>query len=105
MDLGRLLGLEDAVQDCEDHWVWVIGRFDGVRLDLTRTHTKRARLVDTRVFPLDTDAFDERVKQRLVARLRQVVDGPISCGRWIPLAGNSFELKATEVITTTPGAR
>jgi hypothetical protein len=33
------LGADIRVEDCENYWEWVIASFEGIEIDLTRTHT------------------------------------------------------------------
>jgi hypothetical protein len=90
-EIARRLGLLDVTEDAENYWAWVIGGLGDVRLDITRTHTRPAGMVDTRVFLLD-GKFTEPLLAELVERLRAFVPGPIRCGRWEYRSGNDFDL-------------
>src|SRR6476661_9954374 len=39
-EIAERLGFEDAEDDAEDFWEWIIGTVGTARCDLTRTHTK-----------------------------------------------------------------
>ena len=90
-EIARRLELRDVTDDAENYWAWVIGSLGDARLDITRTHTRPAGMVDTRVFVID-GTFTEPLLAELVERLRAFVPGPITCGRWEYRAGNDFEL-------------
>jgi hypothetical protein len=90
-EIARRLGLQDVGDDAENYWAWVIGTLDDTRLDITRTHTRPAGGVDTRVFVLDGE-FTEPLLAELVGRLRVFVPGVIRCGRWVYRSGNDFDL-------------
>jgi hypothetical protein len=90
-DIAGRLGLGDVTEDAEDHWAWAVGTLGNARLDITRTHTRPAGMVDTRIFVLDGE-FTEPLLAELVGRLRVFVPGPIRCGRWVYRAGNEFDL-------------
>jgi hypothetical protein len=92
-DIAGRLGLADVTEDSEDHWAWVVGTVRNARLDITRTHTRPAGAVDTRMFVLDGE-FAEPLLAELVGRLRTFVPGPIRCGRWVYRSGNDFDLVA-----------
>jgi hypothetical protein len=79
-EIARRLGLQDVSDDAENYWAWVIGTLDDARLDISRTHTRPARRVDTRVSVLDGE-FTEPLLAELVGRLRVFVPGVIRCGR------------------------
>jgi hypothetical protein len=80
--IAEKLGLAEVDHDSENYWEWVIGNVRDVRIDITRTHTKRRASVDVRVFCLDLIAFDSELKTALVQSLSAFVRGPICCGRW-----------------------
>lgn len=91
-EIAHGLGLQDLIEDAEDYWEWVIGTFGDVQLDVTRTHTRKADRVDTRIFIWGEGEFTAELIADLVSRLRGVVQGPISCGRWVYRSGNKFDL-------------
>ena len=90
-EIARRLELRDVTEDAENYWAWVIGTFGGARLDITRTHTRPAGMVDTRVFVLDGE-FTEALLAELVGRLQGFITGPICCGRREYHSGNDFDL-------------
>src|SRR5262245_31747624 len=90
-EVAQRLGLRDVTEDAENYWAWVTGILCEARLDITRTHTRPAGMVDTRVFVLDGE-FTESLLTELVGRLRAFVPGPIRCGRWQYRSGNDFDL-------------
>ena len=94
--IAERLELTDVDVDSENYWEWVIGTAAGVRIDITRTHTVPAGTTDTRIFILTPEppirSFDADLIDHLVVRLRRFVEGPISCGRWIYLRGDDFDL-------------
>lgn len=90
-EVAQRLGLRDVTEDAENYWAWVIGTLGDARLDITRTHTRPAGIVDTRVFVLD-GAFTEPLLAELVGRLREFVPDAIRCGRWEYRSGNDFDL-------------
>src|SRR5688572_9501225 len=91
-EIAARLGLQGVTYDVENYWEWVIGTLGQVQLDITRTHTRPADQVDTRIFLLDKPAFDEALIAELVGRLKQFVSGPIVCGRWEYRSGNDFDV-------------
>jgi hypothetical protein len=90
-EIARRVGLRDVTEDAESYWAWVIGTLGDARLDITRTHTRPAGMVDTRVFVLD-GKFTESVLAELVRRLRTFVSGTIACGQWVYRSGDDFDL-------------
>lgn len=90
-EIAQRLGLQHLTQDAENYWAWVIGNLGDTRLDITRTHTRPAGTVDTRLFVLDGE-FTEPLLIELVGRIRGFVTGPIWCGRWVYRTGNDFDL-------------
>ncbi|HEX8694407.1 MAG TPA: hypothetical protein VF746_18440 [Longimicrobium sp.] len=88
--LAEGLRLEDVEEDAEDYWEWVTGTMSGERIDITRTHALPPEATDTRVFLPDGEALPAGLLGELVARLREVVPGPITAGRWEYLRGNDF---------------
>jgi hypothetical protein len=93
-EVAARLGLLDVSEDAENYWAWVIGTLDGVRLDITRTHTRPAGEVDTRAFVQGRGGFSTALLEELVRRLRAFVSGPITCGSWQYRSGNDFNLIA-----------
>jgi hypothetical protein len=93
-EIARRLGLSDVVEDSENYWAWVIGTLGESQLDITRTHMRPARQVDTRIFVPGGGFFSEMQIAELVSRLRVFVPGTITCGRWEYRAGNDFDLVA-----------
>jgi hypothetical protein len=89
-DIARKLGLQDVTGDAENYWAWVIGTLGEIRLDITRTHTRPARMVDTRVFVLHGE-FTESLLSEVVERLRAFVPGVIHCGQWVHRVGDEFD--------------
>jgi hypothetical protein len=94
-EIAQQLGLRDVTDDAEDYWAWVIGTLSDTRLDITRTHTRPANSVDTRIFVLG-GAFTEPLLDELVGRLRSFVPGPIRCGRWEYHCGHEFDLTVVQ---------
>jgi len=90
-EVAQRLGLRDVTEDAENYWACVIGILCDARLDMTRTHTRLAGVVDTRVFVLDGE-FTESLLAELIGRLRVFIRGPIRCGRWEYRSGNDFDL-------------
>ncbi len=76
-EIARRLELRDITDDAEDYWAWVIGSLGNALVDITRTHTRPAGMVDTRVFVID-GSFTESLLAELVVRLRAFVPGPIT---------------------------
>ncbi len=101
-EIARRLGLREVTENAENYWAWVIGTLDGVRLDITRTHTGLAGNVDTRVFVLD-GSFTEPLITELVGRLRAFVSSPITCGRWEYRSGNEFDLVVVRECSAADG--
>ncbi len=91
-EIARRLGLRDVAEDAEDYWEWVIGTLGEVQLDITRTHTRPAARVDTRIFMLEGGEYSGSLVAEVVARLRVFVSSPIACGRWEHRSGNDFDL-------------
>jgi hypothetical protein len=102
-EVARRLGLREVTEDAEDYWAWVIGTLGDARLDITRTHTRPAGAVDTRVFVLDGE-FNESLLADLVGRLRAFIPGPIHCGRWVYRSGNEFDLVVVRGFDPPKGA-
>jgi diadenosine tetraphosphatase ApaH/serine/threonine PP2A family protein phosphatase len=94
-EIAWRIGLRDVTDDAENYWAWVIGALEDTLLDISRTHTRPARMVDTRVFVLNGE-FTELLLAELVGRLRGFVTGPIRCGRWEYRSGNDFDLVVVE---------
>jgi hypothetical protein len=90
-EIARRLGLREVIDDAENYWAWVIGSLGNTRLDITRTHTRPADSVDTRIFVLD-GKFTEPLLDELIGRLRALVPGVIWSGRWECRSGNDFDL-------------
>ncbi len=65
---------------------------DGIRLNITRTHTQPAERVDTRIFMPGADEFSATLLAELVERLQAFVPGSIASGRWEHRAGNEFDV-------------
>jgi hypothetical protein len=95
-EIAAAVGLSNVREDSENYWAWVIGTLDGVDLDITRTHTRPAARVDTRIFRFDNQAFTVDQQHLLRSRLLQVVTGDVCFGRWIYLKGNDFELQVVK---------
>lgn len=91
------LALNNIQCDAEDYWAWVIGERDGLRVDLTRTHTLPPDEQDTEIFLVHGLSFPPELKTLIVADLRQIVNGPIQCGRVI-VEGNDGKRIVTETI-------
>lgn len=95
-EIAKRLELRDLIVDAENHWEWVIGTLGDVRLDITRTHRRRPKEVDTRIFILahgqETETFTADLVTQLVDRLLEFSLGPVSCGRWEYITGNQFNL-------------
>jgi hypothetical protein len=90
-EIARRLGLRDVTDDFENYWEWAIGTLGDARLDVTRTHTRPRRQVDTRIFLLEGE-FTDSLLAEVVGRLREFVPGVIRCGRWVYRSGNEFDL-------------
>ena len=88
--LAERLRLDDVELDAENYWEWIIGTLMGERIDITRTHTVLPEETDTRVFMVEDAPFSEELLAELVARLRELVPGTITAGRWEYLRGNDF---------------
>jgi hypothetical protein len=101
-ETAQRLGLRDVTEDAEDYWAWVIGTLGDARVDITRTHTLPAGMVDTRVFILDGE-FTEALTGELVGRLRAFIPGRIACGRWEHRTGNDFDLVVTQELGPAGG--
>lgn len=100
-EIANRLGLTDVAQDAEDYWAWVIGSLDETQLDITRTHTRSANSVDTRIFVLHGQ-FREAVLAKLIGLLRDFVTGSISCGRWEHRSGHDFKLVVIRELSDKP---
>ena len=103
-EVAQRLGLRDVTEDAEDYWAWVIGILCDVRLDITRTHTRPAGEVDTRVFVLGGGGFSESLLAELVGRLRAFLPGTLRCGRWDYRSGNDFDLVVVREFGAPGGA-
>lgn len=91
-EIAQRLELRDVAEDAENYWEWVIGMFNEVQLDITRTHTQPAAHVDTRILMLGNREFSESLLAKLVGLLREFLPGPIMTGRWEYRSGNDFDL-------------
>lgn len=91
----KRLNWSNIVQDAEDYWEWCIGKFEGIELDITRTHTKPANDVNTRIFRVDSKEIDPALKEKLVSRLK-VFLSVIHCGEWKYTNGNDYEQSTLE---------
>jgi len=92
-ELAEALRLDDVELDAENYWEWFIGTLMGERIDVTRTHTVLyPEETDTRVFLVDNGTFAGELLAELVARLREIVPGTITAGRWEYLRGEEFNL-------------
>ena len=96
LQAAKALGLSGAVHEAENEWEWVVGELSGVRLDITRLHTRQRRDVDVRVFRLDNGAFASDLTDLIIERLRPLASGSIKCGQWTYLSGNDFDIVVVE---------
>lgn len=99
-EIGKRLEMTVDVHDSENYWEWIIGEFNGERLDVTRAYRKARSKADTRIFLLDKDHFSETLLDALLSKLRSFVSGTISCGQWKYISGNDFDL--IPVLTSDP---
>jgi hypothetical protein len=92
-------GLRECEFDTENYWEWAIGWIDGVRLNVTRTHTAPPASVDTRIFCNDIGPFPTTLKDAIVDRLLRADCDPVLCGRWVYRSGDDFDLQEVERFT------
>jgi len=100
--IASRLELKEAHSDDENYWEWVIGTFDGIEIDLTRTHTLPIDATETRIFRLDHEAFSAQTKLKLIERLRDFVHGPIQCGKMTGADGHNFIKLSVESYESNP---
>jgi hypothetical protein len=91
IDIGRGLGLTAIAEDSENYWAWIIGELEGRRIDVTRTHRRKASSTDTRIFVLGDDRFIPALRQTVVDRLHALGISPVHYGTWKYLRGNDFD--------------
>ena len=83
-DLARGLALTDVVEDCENVWEWLIGSFEGERINISRTHLEPAAEVDTGIMLVreagPKRSLDQAFASQLASRLRAVGVSPVFLG-------------------------
>jgi hypothetical protein len=97
-ELSEKIGARLDTQDGENYWEWSIVYFEGLSLDLTRTHTKPRLEVDTRIFVYGGGEFPPALLTQLIAALKTAGILPIYTGQWHYTRGNSFDYKIVEEI-------
>ena len=100
--IAARLEMEYCQFDAENYWEWVIGSFEGIEIDITRTHTLPMDETETRIFRLDHNAFSEQTKFKLIERLKNFVHGPIQCGKMTGTVGHEFSKRSVESYESNP---
>jgi hypothetical protein len=96
--LADAIGLIEQTSDAEDFWAWVVGYYDGIAVDVARQQSQPPETVDTRILRLDLEPFSIEQKTEIITRLRTVVPSPITCGRWIHVDDNQYDLQIDEIV-------
>lgn len=92
-EIAGILGLEDVAYENENYWEWVIGRYGQTKYDITRTHTKTAIEVDTRIFLCGRNRnFSEPLLDKVAGLLIDSGIAPVIYGAWIYVKGNEYDL-------------
>ncbi len=101
--LAESIGLTDTTYDAENYWEWVIGTFDSMELDVTRTHTLDSRETEARIFRVDHDQFTDSEIKRICAKLFLIAESDICWGRWQYKSGNDFDRIEVSRLTKSTG--
>jgi len=97
-DLGDKFNLLNIEEDSEDFWEWIIGTFQGIRIDISREHSVPSQSIDTRIFVLEgNNEFDLEIINALVNHLHLLNITPVYLGYWVLLSGKKFKKKVLEI--------
>ncbi|MGZ4973139.1 MAG: hypothetical protein ACXWDN_10295 [Limisphaerales bacterium] len=99
--LGQQIGLTDIQADAENYWCWIIGEFNDVLIDITRTHTVPPEQTDTRLFlyPRADDIAGD-IADKLVSRLHALHISPVYLGSWVYKRGDEYEKQILQTRTS-----
>jgi hypothetical protein len=96
--LGDKLNLLKIDEDAENFWEWIIGTFQGVRIDISREHTVPSVSTDTRIFIIEgNNEFEMKILSALVNHLHLLNITPVYLGYWVLLSGKKFKKKVLEI--------
>lgn len=98
-EISAALAMVGSELDAENYWEWLIGGVADMELNISRTHTRPAAEVETRVMRNDAKPFSDEQRAALVPHLLCIAAGPISCGRWIHRCGEDFDLQVVDLIS------
>jgi hypothetical protein len=97
-NLGDKLNLINIEEDAENFWEWIIGTFNGVRIDISREHSVPAQSTDTRIFVYERKKeFSIELSNELVKHLHALNISPVYLGNWISLSGNAFKKNIIDI--------
>ncbi|MEV6598432.1 hypothetical protein AB0M36_16380 [Actinoplanes sp. NPDC051346] len=92
-EMAATLGGEEELHDAENRWEWVYVALDGVRLNISRDHTKRWTSADVTIAMAGHDlpvGFPEPLLHRLVTALNDAGIRPVYLGWNVYEGGNDF---------------